>query len=374
MLRSAFVLKLSLGLALAVQIAAAQARVRAIDPPATPLASEADTAGVTRFSFVVYGDTRGRQDGTAIQYEHSNVMDAIIAQIRRQASTDFPAKFVLQSGDAVVNGQVVQQWNTSFIPIIERLTKNVDVPYYLAPGNHDVGTATTHAAPQRQAGLRNYMDAMAKMIPAEGTPHRLNGYPTYGFGFGNSFFLGFDSNIAADQTQFAWMKSQLEGLDRTRYKHVFVFCHQNIFSSGPHGGGNVEAMTLEIRNHYMPLFRQQHVDAVFSGHEHFFEHWVERYRDAAGAHRLDLVLTGGGGAPIYTYRSEPDTREYLQANAASEVRLEHLVKPSPDAGGNPYHFVLVRVDGDKVDLEVMGADWGVGFQPYRTNQTALGGK
>lgn len=353
--------------------AGAQERVRTIAPPAAPLPAEADSANVTKFSFVVYGDTRGRQDGTAIQYEHSNVMDAIIAQIRRQAATQFPTKFVLQTGDAVVQGQNAGQWNTSFLPIIERLTKNANVPYYLAPGNHDVGTATTHAAPQRQAGLRNFYDAMAAMIPAEGSPRRLNGYPTYSFGYGNSFFVGFDSNIAGDETQFNWVKSQLEGLDRKRYKHVFVFFHQNVFSSGPHGGANVEAMTLEIRNRYMPLFRQQHVEAVFTGHEHFFEHWVERYRDTAGDHRLDLVLTGGGGAPLYKYTRDPDTRDYLRANASMELRLEQLARPGAEPGSNPHHFVLVRVDGDQLSMEVIGSDWGVGFQPYKTSQAPLGG-
>lgn len=361
-------------LALAAQYVAAQERVRTIAPPATPLASEADTANVTKFSFVVYGDTRGRQDGTAIQYEHSNVMDAIIAQIKRQASTEFPTKFVLQTGDAVVQGQNAGQWNTSFIPIIERLTKTADVPYYLAPGNHDLGTATTHTAPQRQNGLRNFFDAMGTMIPADGSPRRLSGYPAFSFGYGNSFFLGFDSNIAGDETQFNWVKSQLEGLDRNRYKHVFIYFHQNVFSSGPHGGGNVEAMTLEIRNRYMPLFHQHHVDTVFSGHEHFFEHWVERYRDAAGSHRLDLVLTGGGGAPLYKYTRDPDTRDYLRANSPIELRLEQLARPGADAGSNPHHFVLVRVDGDRLDMEVIGSDWGVGFQPYRSSQTGLGGK
>ena len=32
-------------------------------PPRTPLPPEASTAGVTRFSFITYGDTRGRQEG-----------------------------------------------------------------------------------------------------------------------------------------------------------------------------------------------------------------------------------------------------------------------------------------------------------------------
>jgi hypothetical protein len=110
---------------------------------------------------------------------------------------------------------------------------------------------------------------------------------------------------------------------------------------------------------------------VFSGHEHLFEHWVERYSDTSGEHRMDLVVSGGGGAPIYSYSGEPDLRDYLKANEASKVKLEHLVKPGVERGSNPYHYVVVRADGEKLDMEVIGVDWGSGFQPYRSNKVDL---
>jgi len=86
---------------------------------------------------------------------------------------------------------------------------------------------------------------------------------------------------------------------------------------------------------------------------------------------MDLVTTGGGGAPIYTYQGEPDVAQYLRENQASGVALEHLAKPGLAAGDSPYHFVLVRVDGDRMDLQVIGVDWGSGWQPYRSNRSDL---
>jgi hypothetical protein len=121
----------------------------------------------------------------------------------------------------------------------------------------------------------------------------------------------------------------------------------------------------------MPLFRAHHVRAVFSGHEHLFEHWVEHYTDSSGRHRMDLIVSGGGGAPIYTYTGEPDLKEYLKANEANKVELKHLVKPSVDAGLNPYHYLLVRVDGENLDMRVTSVDWGKGFEPYRSDKVAL---
>ncbi|MGO9268957.1 MAG: hypothetical protein ACLQOO_01630 [Terriglobia bacterium] len=167
------------------------------------------------------------------------------------------------------------------------------------------------------------------------------------------------------------MKSQLGGLDRSRYVNVIVFCHQAPFSSGPHGGVRVEQPTTELRARYMPLFNAHHVRVVFSGHEHLFEHWIEHYTDASGPHRMELVVSGGGGAPIYAYSGEPDLGEYLKANEASKVTLQHLVKPGVERGSNPYHFVIVRVDGDQLDMEVIAVDWGAGFQPYGSNKIEL---
>src|SRR5207247_2202755 len=127
----------------------------------------------------------------------------------------------------------------------------------------------------------------------------------------NTFVLALDSNIAGDDTQLAWTTRQLEGLDRARYVNVVAFFHHPPFSSGPHGGAIVERAALLLRARYLPLFRAHHVRLVLAGHEHIFEHWVERYTDATGPHRMDHVVTGGGGAPLYNYQGEPDLREYV---------------------------------------------------------------
>ena len=98
---------------------------RPIEPPATPLPSEGASAGVTKFSFLAYGDSRGSAatDGYVLNVEHARLMDFILAKIEAGASTPFPVRFVLQSGDAVVRGANAEMWNVSFSPIIERLTR-----------------------------------------------------------------------------------------------------------------------------------------------------------------------------------------------------------------------------------------------------------
>jgi 3',5'-cyclic AMP phosphodiesterase CpdA len=281
-------------------------------------------------------------------------------------------RFILQSGDAVVNGRDPKQWNASFVDLINRLTTEGGVPYFLAPGNHDVSGAAELEASERKEGLRNYLAAVSQLIPPDGAPRRLAGYPTYAFGYGNTLVLAFDSNIATDDKQYEWVKSQIESLDRRRYVNIIAFCHHPPFSSGPHGGVKIEAPAAALRLRYLPLFRAHYVKALFTGHEHFFEHWVERYADSTGRqYRMDQVVTGGGGAPLYSYQGEPDLKVYLKENEAAKVKLEHLVKPGIDPGDNAYHYVMVQVDGERLKMEVIGVDWGRNFRPYRSNKTEL---
>jgi hypothetical protein len=341
--------------------------------PKNPLPSEAASANITKFSFIAYGDTRGRHDGTELQAEHTLVIESMLATIKRVAATD-PIRFVLQSGDAVVNGAIAKQLNVSNIPLINRLTQNGGVPYFLSVGNHDVNGSTNLTDVRRYDGLHNYFATNINLIPPEGSPRRLNGYPTYTIGYGNTFFVAFDSNIPDDSVQLAWVSKQLAGLDRTRYVNIVAFYHHPAFSSGPHGGSNLESQAASIRSKWMPLFRKHHVRMLLTGHEHLYEHWVEWYTDATGTYRMDQIVSGGGGAPLYAYFGEPDTRDYIKNATDAKVSLEHLAKPGPNAGDNPYHYVVVHVDGDRFSLEVIGVDWGRGFAPYRTNAVPMADK
>jgi hypothetical protein len=346
-------------------------KIEGIAPPRDPLPLEEDSKYVDRFSFIVYGDTRGRRDGKELQNEHSLIVESMLKNIKKLSTTSFPVRFVLQTGDAVVDGRDAKQWNQSFVSLINRITTEGRVPYFLTPGNHDVMAAQDINNAQRKEGLTNYLAAVAQLIPVEGAQalRRLDGFPCYAFGYGNSFFIALDSNLAANKTQLDWVTAQLDGLDRRRYTNVFAFFHHPPYSSGPHGGANIEAPTAWLRTNYMPVFRQYHVTALFTGHEHLFEHWVERYQDeATNKFRMDIIVTGGGGAPLYGYRGEPKLTDYIDASPSEKISVEHLVKPGPKPGDNPYHYVIVDVDGPHLTFEVIGVDGGAEYKPYQSNK------
>jgi hypothetical protein len=296
--------------AVAPAAAAPTERVAAIAPPRTPIPPEAASAGTTRFSFLVYGDTRGRRDGVNEQYEHSLVVDAMLRTIEAMAKGPEPVRFVLQSGDAVVNGRDPKQWNVSFVGLINRLTTQGGVPYFLAPGNHDVTGSADLASPGRQEGLRNYLGAVGQLIPADGATRRLAGYPTYAFGYGNVFVLAFDSNIAADSTQHAWVEAQLQGLDRRRYPHVVAFFHHprsrpaRTVRRASSSGRQRRARALHAALPAVPR------GLLYHRHELLYEHWVEHcyamprwqprriVQDRERRRRAPLYATGRATAPL----------------------------------------------------------------------------
>jgi hypothetical protein len=114
------------------------------------------------------------------------------------------------------------------------------------------------------------------------------------------------------------------------------------------------------------------VRLLLTGHEHLYEHWVERYKDATGTHRIDEIVSGGGGAPLYAYTGEPDLSDYVKANSAASLTHEHLARPEREPGANPFHFTIVHVDGENISIEVIAVDWAKGtFNPYRSNSASL---
>src|SRR5687768_6822245 len=88
----------------------------------------------------------------------------MLATIQRLAAGESPVKFVLQTGDAVVNGRDARQWNRSFVDLINRITTDGGIPYFLAPGNHDVTSAAALDSPLRGEGLRNYLAVIGNLI------------------------------------------------------------------------------------------------------------------------------------------------------------------------------------------------------------------
>ncbi len=240
-----------------------------------------------KFSFVVIGDNRSGDD------IYKKLVSLIV--VRKPA-------FVVNTGDMIAIPGDKQAWTRFW-----EMSKPITMPYFLVVGNHD-------AHPNMPLSEKTYKEQVD--LPGNEL--------YYSFTAGNSLFIVLDSFI--DDQEKRIMGEQLKWLEailaNSTQKHKFVFLHHPLYTDpgkGHHSHDSIDKYP-ESRDRLAALFKKFGVDAVFSGHEHYYE---KRIVDG-----ITYVITGGGGAPMY----------------------------ENEESGGFNHFVLVTVDGDKVSAEVIDSN------------------
>jgi 3',5'-cyclic AMP phosphodiesterase CpdA len=249
------------------------------------------------FSFVVVGDSRNGID------QHRRVTDRMAQEV---------PDFVLGTGDMVDEGFREDEWQ-QFFDVENRLLR--DNVYFPALGNHDrQGRGRTADA------YRAYFS-----VPENGGDSERY----YAFTYASARFLILDSNAYSfaltDQT--AWIERELVAARQDpAIHHIFVVMHHPPYSISLHGGAR------ELRERWGPLFEKYQVTAVFSGHDHVYE------RAEAGG--LRYFVSGGGGAPLYPRRPQPNP-----VDAEAVKKFERVL-----------HYLRVTVSGRRVEVTAIRAD------------------
>jgi hypothetical protein len=232
--------------------------------------------------FAIYGDTRNGHD----------IHARLVGELLRE-----DPDFLLTVGDLVDRGSEESDWQ-HFFAVAGPLLRMV--PIVPALGNHDVVRAGE--------GVAKWLELFP---PPPGAPEP--GY--YSFDAAGVHFAVLDSNQLRSPRQVAWLEADLARAKGARAR--FVAMHEGPWSSGFHGN-NAEAIRA-----YVPVFQRYGVNLLASGHDHDFE----RGRIAG----LDYIVTGGGGAPLYTPRCG-GSRPPCPSST-------FLITPE-------YHYVLVEVQRD----------------------------
>ena len=207
-----------------------------------------------------------------------------VAQRLTAMRATFPFDTVLMLGDNLYGGSGQRDYARKFeVPYKGLLDANVK--FYAALGNHDDSN-----------------EIMYK-------PFNMNGKKYYTFKPGNASvrFFALDSNYM-DKEQLAWLEKELAGSE-SDWK--IVFFHHPLYSSGDRHGS-----TPALRDQIEPLFVKYGVDAVFSGHDHFYE----RIKPQKGIY---YWVSGGAGKV-----------------RKGDIRPTGLTEKGFDQG---YHFMLVEL-------------------------------
>jgi Calcineurin-like phosphoesterase len=257
------------------------------------------------------------------------VVSAMLAKVDSLNNHGEIVAAVINTGDLVNDGRYPAHWER-FLKITQPLTSRV--PYFPVAGNHE----RTDAA----EGLANWRKATG--LPVESD--RL--YYCFDSADGWVRFIALDSNPMVDpghlwtrearikysEEEINWMVARL----REHRGPAFVFMHHPPFSVGfHHAEWQADSILTDRRERMMAAMHDAGIGVLATGHEHAYERALFTWPDAV----LINVVTGGGGAPLYTI---PPPTESARLFAEYQV-AGSTVDPKNVVTGDFNHFIHVRL-------------------------------
>jgi hypothetical protein len=176
----------------------------------------------------------------------------------------------------------------------------------------------------------------------------------YSFEYGNAKFIALPwPKINEDSKKLRWLKKELK---KAKGKHVFIFKHRPNYTVGMKLYDDVEGAESETTK----LYDKYKVTAVFSGHDHIY------YRTKRNA--VNYIISAGAGAYIYPLNREKDaidgdvyygrrTKEE-SINGVAPFKFHAADGTITDLPQAMYYVVSVKIDGDKVTVEMIDEKTG----------------
>jgi hypothetical protein len=273
-------------------------------------------AGPADFEAVLFGDNRGAA--------------ARFASVVAAARAARP-ELVVATGDLVGEGSSDADWQT-FFDVAGALLR--DVPFYTTLGNHDV---YKYGLPRFEA----YFAAPPPAVPyAVRRAFTADACCVYAFDWGGAHFVMLDSNPGAGTAdlQAEWLARDLAAARARGAAPILAFMHHPMFTLADH------EPALVLRAKWFPILRDGGVAAVVAGHNHVYERFV------VGG--LQVITSGGAGAPTYEVNAAPERAEAVWRKAASE-RL-HVIRLHVRAAGTAAAEVVDAETGAVIDAFTLG--------------------
>jgi predicted MPP superfamily phosphohydrolase len=211
-------------------------------------------------------------------------------------------EFVTMDGDNIYGGHSPRDFKVKFeLPYKQLLDENVK--FYASLGNHD------------DADLeRNYK------------PYNMDGKRYYTFRKGDVEFFVLDSSYM-DPVQLAWLEDKLKTSDA---KWKIAYFHHPLFTNAKTHGPDVD-----LRQRLMPLFTEYGVNAVWSGHEHVYEH----LKPQSGIY---FFLVGNSGQLRYHNIRRPNDLDEVGFDTDRTFMLVEIA-------GDELYFQTIARSGETVD-------------------------
>lgn len=232
--------------------------------------------------FAVIGDSG---TGGSEQYDVAREMEAYHEKVKFD--------FVIMLGDNIYGGHSPKDFARKFEMPYKPLL-DAGVKFYASLGNHD-----------NPDDERLYK------------PFNMGGERYYSFKKEDVAFFALDSNYM-DSKQLNWVE---ENLHYSQAKWKICFFHHPLYSDGKSHGPD-----LDLRAQLAPIFQRNHVNAVFSGHEHVYE----RVRPEVNTYYF--ILGNSGKLMTHDFRNSAKMTKGFDSDRA---------------------FMLVEISGDKLYFQAI---------------------
>ena len=284
------------------------------------------------FTFIVLGDY-----GTGIRKLTPKRRQRAVALAMDRAFAEHDVRLIITAGDNIYAGTRIlglpvgaqgdedDDWFFTFYQPYRYLLNRI--PVYPCIGNHDAGETEDHD--DREQLLDNLY--LRERIAADEGSGRASMDPGlfYRFRYGRDVeFICIDTSkesfwrrgrLFEYPKHRQWLEQTFAGTGGVRWR--LPFCHHPPFSAGPRHG-NTDGM-----EELLPLFARGGVRAVFSGHEHNFQH-----SHHAG---IDYFVSGAGSK--------------VRTGIPGGAIAAHTVTWADQA-----HFLLVTIDGGTMTVRAIG--------------------
>eukprot|EP00051_Salpingoeca_urceolata_P011373 m.140795 g.140795 ORF g.140795 m.140795 type:complete len:450 (-) comp17094_c1_seq1:30-1379(-) len=184
-------------------------------------------------------------------------------------------------------------------------------PIMVLPGNHEVEQQGPPPATQEQflAFQKRF-----RMPSEECGATAGNLYYSLDVASAHIIMLNSYMPFNSSSDQFAWVKQDLEKVDRSKTPWLFVLMHAPWYNSNQHHHNEPEE--VDMRSDMEDLLFEHHVDAIFSGHVHAYERTVPVFRNVSRPDAPTYVVVGDAGnreGPATGYFPKPDWSVYREA-------------------------------------------------------------
>ena len=291
---------------------------------------------------VVGGINRLRQAPKYGIREHRMVRDAIYQEAKR-SNVDF----IFHGGDIPADGRRPSHWETFLKQNKIEKPLLLDFPVLPVMGNHERGNDQIYGLPNFQA-IFEYpqfyvLDSPDAAIFVVDSDFILD---QYGLIDDDKQDALFQEWFVADDGS-AWLERELAARNQ-RFK-IVVMHHPLISFATHYRDWDQSSWGRDLkkkRKRLISMFYQRGVQLLLCSHEHLYEHSAVQLASQNGA-TIDVVITGGGGAPLRNTSDEKTVNMYRQ-NFAKEG-LNVVLKKQEAI----HHYCVVDIAQDKVTIKVM---------------------